>query len=381
MNKTEFIMKKLKWIASPLVVLSLAFFPGCNSTTTTINGNWVNNHYAYGGNPRSGAYEFTIGKAAYVGLGIGGTTGQIYLLDSWAFYIDSTKWVQVAPFPGLGRELSISFSLGGKGYVGLGYNKYQGVDSTNLSDFWEFDPSGTTTGSLSNGTPIVFQGSWKQLHNWPTYPRYNAVAFTTSTNAYVGTGYDGGVFYNDCWQYSPGTDSWQSIVPFPGDKREGAMTLTINGKVYYFGGDSNSSQEFDLWELDPATEVSQWVWTINAQQTTDNSNYNDFRTGVRRSSACAFTLNDLGYVVGGTINNSPTPLVYQFNPLDLTWIKMTSLERSARTQAVSFVLTPSSSSGLTGPTPRAFVATGTGGGRKLDECDEWQPTVAYNATD
>jgi N-acetylneuraminic acid mutarotase len=373
------MMKKLQWIASLLLVASFLVFPSCSSSTTTINGNWVNNVYAFSGKAREGAFQFTIGNnTAYVGLGYGGINGTEYLLDTWRFNIDSLIWEVVAPFPGVGREQSVSFSVGGKGYVGLGYNRLLNVDSTNFNDFWEFDPNGQT---LVAGETKPRVGAWTRLNNYPGGARFNAMAFATSTNAYVGGGTDGGGdFFNDCYIYSPGTDTWEEFLPFPGDKREGAMTLILNGKVWFFGGDSNNVEEFDLWQLDPAATGSNLKWTIETE-TTDNSNYNDFKAGVRRSNACAFVLNDLGYVAGGDINGGATTLVYQFDPIAMTWVKMTAIERSARTHAVSFVLTPTQSSGLGGATPRAFIATGVVGTKKLDECDEWQPTVAYNATD
>src|SRR5580704_1250059 len=117
-------MKKIQWIAAAsFLTLSFLFLPSCNSSTTTITGNWLKS-IAYGGLTRSGAFQFTIGSKAYVGLGYGGVNGIQYLTDSWVFDVDGGNWSQLATFPGIGRELSVSFSLGGKGYVGTGYNRY-----------------------------------------------------------------------------------------------------------------------------------------------------------------------------------------------------------------------------------------------------------------
>jgi len=366
-------MKKINWVAVPAVAVIFLLFSSCGSSPTTIAGNWVNSVWSFEGAPRSGAFEFTIGNNAYVGLGYGGKNGNQYLQDCWVFNLDSGFWKEVAPFPGTGRELSVSFSIGGKGYVGTGFNRYLVTDSVELGDFWVFDPTGQTDTTI-NHTALSYPGKWTRLHDFgygvpfPPPPRYNAVAFATAENAYVGGGYDGN-YYSDCYKYNPGTDTWIQQDQFPGDKREGAMTLTINGKVFYFGGDSNGVFEFDLWMFDPNDPRGGWFLETEA---TTNGNYNDFKTGVRRSNAAAFTLNNLGYVVCGTLSTAgaATPLVYQFDPIAMTWTRMTAYERAARYQAVSFVLEN-----------RAFVATGGNGTKKYDDMSEWQPTVAENVND
>jgi len=373
-------MRKIKWIAASVLSLGFLFFPSCNSSTTTITGNWLKS-IAYGGLTRSGAFEFTIqdlpqGPCAFVGLGYGGVNGVQYLNDVWMFNVDSGFWAQVAPFPGLGRELSVGFSIGHVGYVGTGYNRYYNTnalpDSANFGDFWAFYADSTTLATV-NGTQQLLLGKWQQLHNFGGNPRYNAVAFTANGLGYVGTGYDGS-YYSDFWKYYPGTDTWEPAFSMPGDKREGAMTLTILGQIYVFGGDSNGLQEFDLWQFDPTGTSEAGAWT-NVSEATDNSNYNDFKAAVRRSSACAFTMNDVGYVVCGTISSQPTTLCYQFNPITGDWVKMTAYERSARSQAACFVL------GTNPITQRGFITTGAVGTKRLDDMDEWQPTVAYNSTD
>jgi hypothetical protein len=319
----------------------------------------------FGGPARSGAFEFTIqdlpeGPCAFVGSGYGGANGIQYLKDVWMFNLNIGIWTQVAPFPGIGRELSIAFSIGHVGYVGTGYNRYYTTkalpDSANLGDFWAFYADSTTM-TIVNGTQQLFLGKWKQLHNFRGSPRYAAVAFTANGLGYVGTGYDGNY---------PGTDAWELAFPMPADKREGAMSLTFDGEIYVFGGDSNGLQEFDLWRFDPVAVSEQQAW-VNVSEAIMNGNYYDFKAAVRRSSACAFTLNNVGYVVCGTISSQPTTLCYQFNPINGDWVKMTAYERSARSQAACFVLGTNSSA------QRGFVTTGAVGTKQLDNMDEWLP--------
>jgi hypothetical protein len=135
-----------------------------------------------------------------------------------------------------------------------------------------------------------------------------------------------------------------------------------------FGGDDNGIQEFDAWLFDPAALNASEAWS-NISETTDNSNYNNFKAAIRRSSACAFVMNNLGYVVCGTISGQPTNLCYQFNPGTGDWVRMTAYERSARTQAVCFVLQDNPP----GSVQRGFIATGAVGVTRLGDMDEWLP--------
>ena len=347
-NSTK--MKKMRWI-TPLMLAGLYFLGSCGSSDTTINGNWIKTT-PFGGETRSGAFEFTIGDKVFVGLGYGGLNGTQYLKDVQSYDLASGYWSPVAEFPGIGRELAVSFSVGGKGYVGTGYNRLQEAPAiVELKDFWQYDPNSNT---------------WTQLNDFPGEARYNALAFANDKNGFVGGGYNGN-YYNDFWKYTPENDSWQQIPSLIGDKREGAMSFTISGIVYVFGGDNNASYEQDFYSLDLTTETP--VWTNLTKITTD-ANYNDFRAGVRRSNANAFTLGDMGYVVVGVAGSAPQTLVYQFNPITTTWTKMTAFEGGARFQAISFVVGG-----------RAFVGTGTNGTRKLDDIYEWRPDQSYNQAD
>jgi N-acetylneuraminic acid mutarotase len=339
-------MKNMRWITL-LALSGLFFLNSCSTSDTTINGNWVKTT-PFGGETRTGAFEFTIDNKAYVGLGSGGLNGTQYLLDCQMYDPDKGYWAPIDTFPGLGRELAVSFSVGKKGYVGTGFNRYQEVNKVELNDFWEYD-------SETN--------KWTQLKNFPAAARYNALAFSNGESGYVGLGYNGN-YFNDFWEYHPGNDSWTQIASLIGDKREGAMAMTINNIVYVFGGDNNASYEQDLYQFDPTSKT----WTNITKITTD-ANYNDFRAGVRRSNANAFELSGRGYVVCG-LAGSTTTLVYQFDPTTTTWTKMTAFEGGARYQAVSFVVNN-----------RAYVGTGTNGTRKLDDVYEWRPEETYNSAD
>lgn len=98
---------------------------------------------AFGGHERFGAVGWGNGKKGYIGTGI-------YYYDAWPYsnyyeehYSDFweydqalNSWSQKADFGITARMYSIGFGIGGKGYVGTGYDP----DAGELKDFWEYTP-------------------------------------------------------------------------------------------------------------------------------------------------------------------------------------------------------------------------------------------------
>ena len=85
---------------------------------------------------RESATGFSIGNKGYIGLGYSGG----FLNDFWEYTpasgIGGGTWTQKANFGGTARQLATGFSIGAKGYIGVGND---GINQKN--DFWEFDPS------------------------------------------------------------------------------------------------------------------------------------------------------------------------------------------------------------------------------------------------
>ena len=350
-------MKILRSIAGLLCVCGLLVFPSCNkSSPTAVLGDWTK-QTPFFGIPRAGAVSFTIGTKAYVGLGFNGNVvspNPDYPKDFWVYDVQNNIWDSVAPFPGLGREQAVAFSLNGKGYVGTGFNRDSLVY---LRDFWEFDPTANT------------YGQWTRLKDFHGAARTNAVAFDDGTYGYLGTGYNSNYFI-DFYQYNPTLDSWNIIASPSGDKRQQAMTMTINGKTYLFGGVNNGSFTFDMWEFDPAElALGHHPWTNRTPLTTD-AQYNNFRAAVNRYDAVAFTLNNKGYISTGS-NGSILNTTWQYDPSNQTFTLMTPFERFARSQAVAFVL-GNETIGYHG-----FVSTGSQGNNYFDDMMEFLPLNAY----
>src|SRR5262249_603688 len=79
-------------------------------------------------------------------------------------------WTRKANFPGgFGRYASTGFSIGGKGYLGTGYDFTLG----HQRDLWEYDP-------ITN--------AWTQKADIQGVARGAAVAFAINGKGYLGTG-------------------------------------------------------------------------------------------------------------------------------------------------------------------------------------------------
>ena len=130
----------------------------------------------YPGGPRYTAMAFSIGNRGYVG----GGKDQDFFYGTVDFYEfdpaigEFGTWTRKADISSIRRSTGVGFSIGGKGYIGLGVQDYD----TRLADLWEYDPS---------------VDIWTKKADFPTSPelgygRWGAVAFTISDKAYVGQG-------------------------------------------------------------------------------------------------------------------------------------------------------------------------------------------------
>ena len=127
---------------------------------------------------------FSIGNKGYMGIGwvhqLGTVTTRLYEYDPVG-----DRWTRKADFPGTPRSNTVFFTLpNGKAYVGLGTT----TANVYLNDMWEFDP-------VAN--------SWARITDFPGTARYSAIAFSVGSKAYIGFGYDG-QHRNDLWEFNPG---------------------------------------------------------------------------------------------------------------------------------------------------------------------------------
>jgi hypothetical protein len=100
----------------------------------------------FGGIGRREAVAFTIGTKGYVGTGGTNEGGTQIFKDFWEYDPSTDTWTQVADLPGAARGTAGAFSLGGKGFVGLG---------SPYPDFWEFDPRASPPNGVDD--PLLLQ--------------------------------------------------------------------------------------------------------------------------------------------------------------------------------------------------------------------------------
>ena len=116
--------------------------------------------------------------------------------------------------------------------------------------------------------------------------------------------------------------------------------------------------------FDPATEL----WTRKRdidQDTDDDDSYNDEYV-ILRSNATSFSMNGLGYVACGESSKT----IWEYNPTTDSWEERTSLEGSARTDAIGFSINQ-----------RGFVMLGRTGTTYFDDSWEFKPLEEQNDDD
>jgi hypothetical protein len=197
---------------------------------------------------------------------------------------------------GDGRTGAVGFSIGSKGYIGLGYVQF-GPDpmspGTNSADFWEYDPASDT---------------WTQKANFAGGARYGAVGFSIGSKGYVGLG----AYQNDFWEYNPATNAWTQKAALGTVNRSYATGFGLKGKGYAgLGWDSQYNGLRDWWEYNPVSDS----WT-------QKSNY----PGSTEYSPKGFAIGNLGYVNSPVYSSGMTAMpsdFYQYDPAADKWTKKT----------------------------------------------------------
>ena len=221
---------------------------------------------------------------------VGFTIGNIfYALDVlgnfYQYDIQTNEWSKKERFPGETRSSAVGFSIGGKGYVGLGHSSQH--PGTSLVDFWTYDPEANI---------------WTRVANFGGEASHGAISFIVNDRAYVGLGYSGYSFDNnqsDIWEYNPTTDIWTAITSFPAVGRGDALALVNNGKVYIGTGSTDAvSGLSDFWEFD----FHDNVWT---QKTS--------LPGGEFYNGTGLTINDYGYISTGPPNGENVVYLYDFS--------------------------------------------------------------------
>ncbi|MDB5012433.1 MAG: type sorting protein, partial [Daejeonella sp.] len=176
---------------------------------------------------------FSIGNKGYVGLGQGldrEVVGDLYFRDFWEYSPTSNCWTRKRDFPGRAGKPATSFSLGKFGYI---------LTQDSSSNFWRYEPKSDT---------------WAKMADFPGVPRTDgALGFGLLGKGYVGTGHNHRIFLNDFWQYDPATDNWLQLGDFQGRATNQAFGVSTGTKGYIKTGDTQTYFDHsDFWEFDPS---------------------------------------------------------------------------------------------------------------------------------
>ncbi|MCH2224569.1 MAG: T9SS type A sorting domain-containing protein [Crocinitomicaceae bacterium] len=183
-------------------------------------------------------------------------------------------WMQRATFGSNGRHRCNSFSIGNKGYMGVGHYNGSGFNYV-LADWWEYDPA---------------TNSWTQKADYPGNNgngNYDMVALGIGEYGYLGGGTQG--FSGDFYRFDPASNTWEQKATMI-DHGSGFSGFSVLGKGYYIEGDV-------LYEYDPTLDT----WTIK--------NALPFSLGAWKPS---FSIEDKGYVL---TNNG----FYEYKPAQDAW--------------------------------------------------------------
>ena len=110
------------------------------------------------GNARGYAASFSIGSKGYIGTGsftFSGRSGSLNFRiehDFWEYNTATDVWTQTVDYAGYERDRTISFTIGGKGYIGFGRSAVDEFNGVGLPDFWEYDPGSTYVWSPGGAT-------------------------------------------------------------------------------------------------------------------------------------------------------------------------------------------------------------------------------------
>jgi N-acetylneuraminic acid mutarotase len=379
-------MKRINITLFALMLLAIVFSCTRTNLSYTQSGNWVSRATFQGIAMGEGAC-FVINNQAYVGTGIDPLTPNIKLttmfkysaaqIPATPYGYDSAygSWTSVTDFPGQARSNAVGFSIGATGYLGGGL-----ADDgfTPLSDYYSFNGSGwTEIDSLVD-----------QFGN--SHPRYDAVAFSLDTTAFVLTGTDNYNYFNDIYRYSPTTNTWIALPAMPGSKRSGAISWIYQNRGYLVTGYTNGSkwssgtQCYDFWYFAYTNDTDTTMWTrLHDIFNTNAATFDDGYTNIIRVHGTGFIelatpIGDKGYVTLGSLNGSDVSFTWEYDFATDLWTEKTPYEGNARTGAVGFTL-----NGANGPLQRGFIATGLNQGSTaaFSDCEEFFPQQVYNQYD
>ncbi len=189
--------------------------------------------------------------------------------------------------------------------------------------------------------------TWTPTASLPAAARREAVAFSIGTDGFVGMGCCGAM--SDFWKYNSLTNSWSSITAYPGGPTMTGIAFSIAGKGYVgMGDDGGATFSKKVFEYNPGTNT----WT-------PKSNF----PGAGRTDALGFSMNGKGYVALGDDGINPfLNDLWEYNPIGDTWTQKTNFPGGSRSTAVAFAIAS---------TGKIYIGTGDDGTTLYSDWWEW----------
>jgi hypothetical protein len=157
--------------------------------------------------------------------------------EVWRYNEADDSWTQVAGFPAQNILRGISFTLNGKGYVGLG----MGPD---VNKIWEYDPADDSWQEKIDLTDILGLGMY-----------YSSSVFVLNNLVYIAGGHGSHSAYSSVYRYDPQNNVFTPMIGLPSGNN-GAFGFTHQGKGFVIGGYGGGSytpvQIFDPAKLPPS---------------------------------------------------------------------------------------------------------------------------------
>ena len=116
-----------------------------------------------------------------------------FILSFISKVLIAQTWVQKSDFAGIARYSPSYFSVGDKGYIGMGYT------SGRNTDMWEYDP---------------LNDNWTQMASYPGLGRNASACFTIGNMGFVAGGGNGVNSPTEFYGFNPSINSWVLKSPF-----------------------------------------------------------------------------------------------------------------------------------------------------------------------
>ncbi len=255
------------------------------------------------GPAKSRAGNFVIGNYGYYGAGNDTVVAEV---SDWYRYDPSNdSWSSISNMPS-GMQALESFSIGNKGYAGIGW-----ASSSPKMNFYEYDPS---------------NNSWATKASYPSgaNPPSDAGSFVLNNEGYV---LGGAIAYSNvtqsvCNKFNPTSNTWTAISSLPQNKQR-TNGNSINGEGYAFCGlNPGLNTDTSCFKYNSITNS----WSRIASLNGNTERYN------------SFVLNNNIYVITDSTSTGNTQYdFWSYDTLLNTWSQMPSRPFSGLVEA-TFVI-------------------------------------------